>query len=325
MVFDEYHKAPPEVKRIIAAYLFGKRTIPFENSVLDLKPTPLILLNPLKRGGSLLERLGIDEAQQRRLIVFLLDDCRIPEEIEDKGSERLQEAKRMGPVELKRPHGLSDNSRQRIKDAIKALVRSKECLRFLDFTMVLSTIEGLTGYLGETFAVRAGTVAYARSLFTCGFAKDDWREKVDGILRPKKAAVDAVAPRGQENSFDYTRNLRLLHEALRALGRGHGDLARVMDDYVAIVGVLRDIGLRPNQFFDFVRETRANTECPQWIGELLKALREGKTLQLSWTTDKGGRWINPSAVWNCQGECQRQALDSYSWKCLNEDIQSEGH
>jgi hypothetical protein len=147
--FDEYHRAAPAVKTLIGAYLHGKREIPLENITLELRPTPVILLNPVKASGTILDRLGVDEAQFRRLVVFDFEGVVIPEAIEDKGTEHLKEIRRQSPIDLKAPTGLSAGSRDRIKAAIKAVVLRKEHLRYIDFSMIASIVEGLTGYLGR--------------------------------------------------------------------------------------------------------------------------------------------------------------------------------
>lgn len=268
-VFDEYHRARREVKALIGAYLHGKREIPFENSTLELRPTPVILLNPVKPSGTILERLGVDEAQFRRLVVFDLQGVIIPEAIEDKGTEHLKEIRRQSPIELKAPAGLSAGSRDRIKAAIKAVVLRKEHLRFIDFSMIASIVEGLTGYLGEEMAVLAGTLAYARSLASIGFATPGWRTAVTQALGGPAVARTAPAapPRVPmtSNPLDYQANLSRLYSALLATGRTHQDLPKVLDDHSALVALLRALDVPPVKFFGLARELLGDGDGIEWL------------------------------------------------------------
>ncbi len=314
VAFDEYHKASPEVKGMIGAYLHGRRELPFENETLELKPTPLILLNPVRETGHILERLNVDEAQFRRLVAVDFAQAAIPVEIEDKGTEFLQEIRKLGPITMKPPTGLSAASRERFKTAVKEAVEDKAHLRFIDFTMVGSIIEGLTGYLGEEHAVRAGVTAYIRCLWSIGFAGPGWRSV---LARAFETPPPAAAPQpASQNSFDYRGNLQLLHESLRTLGRSNEDLGTVVEEHAVLVRLLRDLGVPPKLFFGMVRETIGDAEKLGWVREILERLKKGRIVLLKKELQDGDPYLGRGYVTKAPCECQRWGDFVYTWDAL---------
>lgn len=312
--FDEWHKATPEVKAMIAAYLHGRRTLPFENDILELKPTPIILSNPVSETGHILERLDVDEAQFRRLVAFNFAQAVIPEEIEEKGTEFLQEVRKLGPIKLKAPTGLSAGSRDQLKGVIKEVVDDKTHLRFIDFTMVGSMVEGLTGYLGEEHAVRAGVTAYVRCLLSIGFAGPAWRSILArSFENPTPTPPSAPVA---ENSFDYRGNLQLLHESLRTLGRSNADLGKIVDEHAALVRLLDDLGIDPGGFFDMVGEMRGSADLQIWIRTNLVRLKKGLAVLLHKEIQDGESWIWTGVVTKAKCDCRKWDQDLFGWEAL---------
>ncbi len=283
VAFDEYGRATPGVQAVIGAYLHGQREIPFENVKLELKPTPIILSNPASRKGTILDRLGVDEAQMRRLIVLDFETTTIPEEIEDKGQERLKAVRDMKPLELKAPTGLSPESRERIKIAIKAIIPLKTNLRFVDYNLVTSCIEGLTGYMSEEDAVRAGLFAYGQSLATIGFAIPGWQMLL--APEPDGPAANTTGAPVAANSFDYEENLRALHETLRANRWTAKDLKPLLDNYSAFVLLLRELGIEPKVLFDSVKQCGTRPPCRDWMRRIVEHLNAGAILMITQDTE----------------------------------------
>ena len=96
--FDEYQKAPPDVRRLCSIYIQGQKVVPYENESLRIEPVPLFTLNP-RPGETLQDRLGFEDPQIRRSVLCDLESVEIPRPFWSRGEAILAEAAESPPLE----------------------------------------------------------------------------------------------------------------------------------------------------------------------------------------------------------------------------------
>jgi len=175
VVFDEYHRAEPPVRRAIAPFLGGRRQVPFENEVVAIRPVPILTMNP-GPAATLSARTGLSVPQLRRLVPCDVGAVQLPD-LALHGQRALEVARQDGPLPLRPPQGSCERFRPSVVRLFRRAIRS-EAVGLLDVDLVLGLARGFTAWLPELEALRLTLYDVLLAVETVGWAKPGWVDSV---------------------------------------------------------------------------------------------------------------------------------------------------
>ncbi len=176
VTFDEYLLTSPKVKVAVGHFLSGRRLVPLENEVLEIKPVSLLTLNP-KEGKTLMARTTFHQPQLRRLIVMDANNVSLPD-IALEGTNALEAARNHESLKVGAPR--TDCTRYR-KQVVRILRRAlkRDAEGFVDYESVLQLCTGTTAFIeNEDEAIRHALLNYCRVAETVGWAKECWLDVI---------------------------------------------------------------------------------------------------------------------------------------------------
>ena len=274
---DEFHKADNRAGRMAGVYVQGTRVIAYENERLEIRPVPMLILNPFK-GDSLEARTNLDDAQIRRCVVADLEGARIPEALRSRGEEFLAEARKAKPVSLadRRPADCSA-----LRDALTGTLRRSlmpDAVQRVDEELVLQLAEGMAAFLPPEEA----WIVVVRDLLTVwetlGWTAPGWRLRLPAApaSRAVTPARDAAGPRALSLQ-EETR--RVIAEATGPIPRDLGT-AKLIASAKAELKAVRETVRNERETLNRLHKEAQTT--PRLIAEFVAARNHLKSVGLSW-------------------------------------------
>lgn len=226
VVFDEVHRAPPEVRRAMLPYLAGERRVPYENETLDIVATSIVLLNPLApKEAGLEKRTGFDETLLRRSIPLDLEGLPLGAVWRTEGPRILEAAARAAPIRF--PEGVAAVPvvREDVARALDRIVRP-EYVRWVDIEMIYVLCVAASS-IGIVDPVMYVVTNYATVVETVGWVRDGWREALRHRektnpaptgFEPSPLGQQVIAMAGNEATVTFEANTAAFDRLCDALG-----------------------------------------------------------------------------------------------------------
>jgi hypothetical protein len=191
-IFDEYQAADRAVRRAITPFLSGRRHIPVENSQVDLKAVPMLIMNP-RAGGALAARTGLSVPQLRRLIpcdVSAVDHG----DLARRGEQAVEAARLAGPISLRAPRGSCESFRGALVRLLSTVL-TPDAVGTVDVDLLLGLGTGLTAWLPEASAMRQALYDALFVMETVGWVQAGWVDAVRQFSVAGAQDTPASAPR----------------------------------------------------------------------------------------------------------------------------------
>ena len=239
VVLDEYGRCTPEVRREVQIYLHGSISVPYEAEIVRVCPVPVVTLNPKKKNGELLERLGMDEGQVRRSIVADFAATEIPPGVLTEGDSLLSSIGAEGAVALPPPKNPKLAASKRIQRFLETALTDHEVLGLIDLRGLEMLAAGMTSWLPPEEALHRLVFDYCTVAETLHWLKADWRPALAREFGAKENKMDTqqkpAPPEPQPtNDLDYERRLADLSTACHEAGVVPAEAARAIRDLKAL-------------------------------------------------------------------------------------------
>ncbi len=195
LALDEYLEADPKVRHVIAHFLSGRVSVPFENAVLTIEPVCLVTMNA-RPNASLEERTTFRAHQLRRLVLCDVDRIPLPD-LALLGDAPLQAAAQHEPLTVPPPRTDCHQYRPQIVRLVRE-VFTPEAQPFVDVEMILLLCAGMTGFIeDDERAIQQVFYDLALVMQTLGWVQPDWLAAVSGFSlhgTPTAAVPSPVHP-----------------------------------------------------------------------------------------------------------------------------------
>jgi hypothetical protein len=174
-IFDEYQSADRGVRRAIAPFLTGRRHIPVENSLVEIRAVSLLVLNP-GPGKTLATRTGLSIPQLRRLIPCDVGAVELGD-LALTGEAAIAAAREGGPVTLRAPRGSCESFRGALVRLLPRVLKP-DVVSMVDIELLLGLGTGLTAWLPEASAMRQALYDAFLVYETVGWTDAAWVDAV---------------------------------------------------------------------------------------------------------------------------------------------------
>jgi hypothetical protein len=174
-IFDEYQSADRGVRRAIAPFLAGRRHIPVENSLVEIRAVSLLVLNP-GPGKTLATRTGLSIPQLRRLIPCDVGAVQLGD-LALRGEAAVAAARQGGPVALRAPRGSCESFRGALVRLLPRVLKP-DVVSMVDIELLLGLGTGLTAWLPEASAMRQALYDAFLVYETVGWTDAAWVDAV---------------------------------------------------------------------------------------------------------------------------------------------------
>jgi hypothetical protein len=174
-IFDEYQSADRGVRRAIAPFLTGRRHIPVENSLVEIRAVSLLVLNP-GPGKTLATRTGLSIPQLRRLIPCDVGAVELGD-LALRGEAAIAAAREGGPVALRAPRGSCESFRGALVRLLPRVLKP-DVVSMVDIELLLGLGTGLTAWLPEASAMRQALYDAFLVYETVGWTDAAWVDVV---------------------------------------------------------------------------------------------------------------------------------------------------
>ena len=174
-IFDEYQSADRGVRRAIAPFLTGRRHIPVENSLVEIRAVSLLILNP-GPGITLAARTGLSVPQLRRLIPCDVGAAELGD-LALRGEAAVAAARQGSPVALRAPRGSCESFRGALVRLLPRVLKP-DVVSMIDIELLLGLGTGLTAWLPEASAMRQALYDALLAYETVGWTNGVWVDAV---------------------------------------------------------------------------------------------------------------------------------------------------
>jgi hypothetical protein len=202
-VLDEFENADAETKRFIrGVWLDGRRSLPYENTTLDVLAVPYLTMNP-SEGKTLEDRTGLSTALIRRLIILDLTNITLPD-LAVKGEQILRAAKAHAPLKLTAPKGNCEQYRTNV-DNVLTITLQESARKLVDQDSILMLMTALTSYLEPLEAARLILHDLHMVWQTLGWTQAHWMMHIKSFPDPipKETRIEAPAPNRDRESMPH--------------------------------------------------------------------------------------------------------------------------
>jgi hypothetical protein len=195
VVLDEYHTADRRVRGTLGIFLGGRLVMPVENEQINVRPVPMLTLNP-KDAPTLEGRLGLSAPLIRRALLANLDAVPLPD-LATVGERAIDAARAHQPLALAAPIGDVQGSHDVIVDLVRGVLMPSAHER-LDVEIVVNLCAGMTALIPEPVPAIAQVLHGVGILAeTLGWARPGWIGVVSdfgrGTNRPSVGTLALVS------------------------------------------------------------------------------------------------------------------------------------
>ena len=173
-------------RRAIAPFLTGRRHIPVENGLVEIKAVSLLILNPCP-GETLPARTGLSIPQLRRLIPCDVGTVGLGD-LALHGETAVAAARQGGPVALQPPRGSCESFRGALVRLLPRVLM-RDVLGMVDIELLLGLGTGLTAWLPEASAMRQALYNVLLAYETVGWTNGAW---VDAVREFPSSATEST-------------------------------------------------------------------------------------------------------------------------------------
>jgi DNA-binding Lrp family transcriptional regulator len=197
---EEVSLAEPGIERDLFALIHGGKQVKIENNIVDVEAVGLLEMNPVRREGSLTERIGMAPQRIRRMIVLDVDRLLITDAMRVKCRELLDQIRTAKPIELPSPASgqLSPELRMLVLQNFRSCLNpGPEFRDLVDPARLLPLIEAARSILDDREACRLVLECYLTIAETTDLARPDWAERLAAtfphVLEPGAEAISGPA------------------------------------------------------------------------------------------------------------------------------------
>lgn len=230
---EELSLAEPGVRRDVTALMQGTKEIRIENQTLCVDAVPLIESNPVKREGSLSERLGLKPERARRNLIADFTSVEISRAIRPEVGARLEQIRSLNPLALPPAtlKTLSAGTQEMIHEVIEQLVRP-EMIDFVDASRIMALVLGASAVLvDEVDAAVEVLWCWSALAESTGFLVPEWRTRLAGILSPAPSQSQSLSQSQPKSHAEIEPNTTVLNQAY---SEGGADMNRYKLDEVLL-------------------------------------------------------------------------------------------
>lgn len=188
-VFDDFLQANDAVRAAVGPFLCGRRTMPYENGVIEVDCVTLLTMNPRAK-VTLEQQTTLNPAQLRRMIVCNLDTVAMPD-LSLTGHRAVEAALQHGPLILPVLRTDLQAHRAAVVQVVRDVVRPEMHDR-IDTEMLLILAAGMRGFIDDDErAIQQMLYDVGLMLETLGWARPDWITAVSefSLLCPRPAPI----------------------------------------------------------------------------------------------------------------------------------------
>ncbi len=217
MCADEYLLADKKVRTAVGHFISGRKAVPIENELLEIKPVTFLTLNP-KNGKSLSDRTTFAVPQLRRLVLLDTDKVELPD-LALRGDAAVQAAVKHEPLQITPPKTDCTEYRGAVIQTLRSVL-TPEAEGLVDFDLVLGLCRGMTSFIeeGET-AIRQVLHDFCLILETLGLVKEHWFHSVDSFTVSGKVITKERPLRREEIEDKRIINLQPKEGEEQTMGR----------------------------------------------------------------------------------------------------------
>jgi hypothetical protein len=176
IVFDDYLEAEASMRSTVHHFLSGRTVIPVDNTLLRIKPVPILTLNPRNK-ATLEEQTGFNTAQLRRLVVTNFTNVALPD-LANMGHYALEAAAKHGPLPLRPPTFDAETRRPHIVSLVREILMPQIWPR-VDTEMIITMTTGMTAFIPDPErAIQQTVYAYGITAETLGWTRPEWSQAI---------------------------------------------------------------------------------------------------------------------------------------------------
>jgi len=188
-VFDDFLQASDALRAAVGPFLSGRRTVPYENGIVELHCVTFLTMNPRAK-ATLEQQTRLNPAQLRRIIVCNFDAVVMPD-LSLIGHRAVAAALQHGPLTLPVLRTDLQEHRAAVVRVVREVVRPEMHDR-IDTEMLLILAAGMTGFIDDAErAVQQTIYDFGLMLETLGWARAGWVTAVSefSLLCPRRDPV----------------------------------------------------------------------------------------------------------------------------------------
>jgi hypothetical protein len=176
IVFDDYLEADASMRSTVHHFLSGRTVIPVDNTLLPIKPVPILTLNPRPK-ATLEEQTGFNTAQLRRLVVTNFTNVALPD-LANMGHYALEAAAKHGPLCLQAPTVDGETWRPHIVSLVRQILMPQVWPR-VDTEMIIIMTTGMSAFIPDPErAIQQTVYDYGVTAETLGWTTPGWSQAV---------------------------------------------------------------------------------------------------------------------------------------------------